>query len=106
MEVVMTMRSFDHSFDIPPRNIFRMTLRTYSPNSIIFRVYDKSNGFPVIINGNYSFRLSPTQSLQSDPQQLFIGGTFVKESYRYCILIELRVTTGEKCDQCILHHTA
>ena len=88
VDMVTTMRPPNNTFDITPGNIFRMTVRTNSPNSIIFRVYDKSNGFPVIINGKYSVRLSPTQSLQSGPQQLFIGGTFVKQSYRYCILIE------------------
>ena len=104
--MVTTMRSLNNSFDIPPGNIFRTSFRNNNPDSIIFRAYEKSNGFPVNINGKNAVRLSPTQSLQSGPQQLFIGGTFVKESYRYCILIELGVTTGEKCDQCILHHTA
>ncbi|CAB4011013.1 Glyco X precursor, partial [Paramuricea clavata] len=81
VEMVTTMRTPNNTFDITPGNIFRMTVRTNSPNSIMFRVYDKSNGFPVIINGKFSVRLSPTQSLQSGPQQLYIGAQPKKKLY-------------------------
>lgn len=68
------MRAPNNTFDIAPGKIFTMTVRTNSPNNVFFRVYDKKTGLPVLINGKFSVRLLPTETLEKNPQQLFIGG--------------------------------
>ena len=64
--------------NLEPGTIFRMTVRSNSPNPVNFRAYDKTSGFPVLINGKTSVDLRPSESQNSSAQELIIGSKFEK----------------------------
>lgn len=95
VELVTTM-SIENNI-LQPGTVFRMTVRSNSPNTVNFRAYDRTNRFPVLINGRSSVDLVPSESEDSSAQELIIGSKFVKLFIccSICCVVALRGTDRE-----------